>query len=323
VKNTAQTKMRIFAAFAVFLASLNACMGAKILEKAAELGANTLLQFISAAELNATLEGDGPFTVFAPTDAAFAALPADLVNDLENNRTLLTEVLLYHVVSGDVRSSALANEMLADSVGGPQIRFNIYGTGSDMKVLATGSQVTLADQVADNGVIHVIDKVMMAPAGNVVEIAIANSQFSTLVTAVTTAELADSLSGGNLTVFAPTNDAFAEVDNLDDILADKDLLTKILTYHVVPSTVYSQGLSDGQEVTTLEGSRATISIEGSTVKVDDATVISANIPALNGVIHGIDKVILPDDVDPSSAHTYIPSVITLVITSVLALCSYF
>jgi len=305
----------------VFVLAFNVCMGVNIVEKAEELGATTLLDFLVKANLNGTLSGTGPFTVFAPTNEAFAALPPSLVTDLENNITLLTSVLTYHVVAGSVMSSALQNELLAASLAGPQIRFNIYGTGDSAKVLATGAQVTLADQAADNGVIHVVNKVMMAPAGTIPAIATATSDLSTLVTALTTAELVDAVTGGNLTVFAPTNAAFAAVPGLDEILADKERLTGILQYHVVPATVYSAGLSNNQEVTTLQGSQVKITIDGGTVKVEDSTVTTADIPALNGVVHIIDKVLDPN-ADPNSAQTTVASLVTVIIAAT-TLLAYF
>lgn len=294
------------------MVGLQACMCANIVEKAIELGATSLVDFLVAAQLNGTIADGGPFTVFAPTNAAFDALPDDLKTELGNNLTLLQDVLKYHVVSGSVMSSALSNDMLVDTLDtGNMLRVNIYGS----KVLISGGEVTAVDQEASNGVIHVIDKVLMAPMGNVVEYAQANSDFSTLVTAVVAADLVASLSGGNLTVFAPTNDAFSKVDNLDEILADKELLTSILTYHVVPTTVYSAGLSNNMEVTTLNGAEVKITLTGSTVKVNDATVVLANVPVKNGVIHAIDAVILPET---SSGRTLTASLFALLLANILA-----
>ncbi|HMQ25993.1 MAG TPA: fasciclin domain-containing protein [Acidimicrobiales bacterium] len=131
---------------------------------------------------------------------------------------------------------------------------------------------------------------------NIVETAVAAGDFTTLVTAVEAADLAGTLSGeGPFTVFAPTDDAFAALPEgaLDDLLADPEALADVLTYHVVDGDVMSTDLSDGMEVEALNGDTLTITIDGDTVKVNDATVTTADIETSNGVIHVIDTVLLP------------------------------
>lgn len=136
-----------------------------------------------------------------------------------------------------------------------------------------------------------------AEAGTIVEVAQATPELSTLVTAVTAADLAGTLGEpGPYTVFAPTNDAFAEIQSTVDTLLEpenKDDLTEVLTYHVVPGTYKAADLEDGQELTTVQGEKLTVSIDGETVKVGDATVAQADVEAANGVVHVIDKVLVP------------------------------
>ena len=135
-------------------------------------------------------------------------------------------------------------------------------------------------------------------AGNIVDVAADTPDLSTLVEAVTAADLAETLQGeGPFTVFAPTNEAFDALPagELDRLLepANKDELANILTYHVVEGEVMSSDLTDGQKAKTLEGGTLTVTINGKTVKINDATVATADVPASNGVVHVIDQVLLP------------------------------
>jgi uncharacterized surface protein with fasciclin (FAS1) repeats len=138
-----------------------------------------------------------------------------------------------------------------------------------------------------------------ASTGTIVDVAAGNPDFATLVTAVKAAGLADTLAGpGPFTVFAPTNEAFAKVpkDVLDKLLANKEALTKVLTYHVLAGEVKAAAVMPG-EVTSVEGSTATIADAGAQLKINDATIVATDVMASNGVIHVIDSVILPPDVD--------------------------
>ena len=131
----------------------------------------------------------------------------------------------------------------------------------------------------------------------IAEVVQQNSSFSTLLGALQAADLVDALNGeGPLTVFAPTDDAFAAVDNevLQKLLADKDRLTKVLTYHVAQGKYTADDLEGTSRLTTLEGDDLVVHVEGDTVRVDEATVIQADIAADNGVVHAIDQVILPE-----------------------------
>lgn len=133
---------------------------------------------------------------------------------------------------------------------------------------------------------------------DIVDTAVANGSFTTLVAAVEAAGLVDTLKGeGPFTVFAPTDEAFAALPEgtVENLLKpeNKDQLTAILTYHVVPGAVMSTDLSDGMTVATVQGDDVTISINGDTVMVNDATVVIADVEASNGVIHAIDKVLMP------------------------------
>jgi len=260
---------------------------------------STLVDALVKAELVSVLEGEGPYTVFAPTNDAFNDLLSELgassLDDLTAEQ--LEPILLYHVVIGKVMSGNLANGYINTLNEGPNSTNTTLLVNIDNGVKLNGNtSVTTADIEATNGVVHVVDKVLLPPT--VVDIAINNSSFSTLVEAVVKAELDGTLSGsGPFTVFAPTNEAFNELFNdlgvtgISDLT--KDDLVPILQYHVVSGNVRSDDLSTGN-VTTLNGD---IQVDiGDNVTINtDATVTSVDIQGTNGVVHVIDKVLLPSE----------------------------
>ncbi|XP_052783216.1 transforming growth factor-beta-induced protein ig-h3-like [Mya arenaria] len=275
--------------------------GETIPELATKLGATELVRLVTEAGLAQTLSGQGPFTVFGPTNEAFAKLPKAVIEQLEKNKQLLAEVLKYHVVSGTVYSSQLTNEMTADSLVEisasryAKIRFNIYNDGK--LITAEGSPVTLPNQNASNGVIHVVDRVLYPfPFTDIPGLVTQQiERFSTLLTAVEVANLANTLAGGPFTLFAPTNAAFAKIptDVLNKLLANVTALADVLKYHLVSGTYWSASLSNDMMPKTVQGEPVTIKIEDSKVMVNDATVQEADVPVTNGVIHVIDTVLMP------------------------------
>jgi transforming growth factor-beta-induced protein len=263
-----------------------------------------LVEAVVAAELAGTLSGAGPFTVFAPTNAAFAKLLEELKVTKEAllaDKALLTQVLTYHVLAGQVLAADIKDNATPSTVQGQPIRLDTDG-GKVVITDARGrtSNVTATDIKATNGVIHVIDTVILPTTQNIVQIAQSLPQFSILVEAVVAAGLADAVSGGTLTVFAPTNDAFAALlaelkVTKEALLADKALLTKVLTYHVLPARVLKADVPVGKPITTLQG--GTFTIDKNFVITDashrTAKIVATDVIATNGVIHVIDKVILP------------------------------
>ncbi|MBX3734074.1 MAG: fasciclin domain-containing protein [Verrucomicrobiae bacterium] len=248
---------------------------------------STLVTAVQAAGLIETLSGPGPFTVFAPNNAAFEKLPPGTVEALVADPVRLRSILLYHVVPGRVRST--------DLVVGPVI--TAQGAAATI-TLEGGPRIDDADIIAtnveaSNGVIHVLDSVILPPP-TLVEIAAGNPDFSTLVTAVQAAGLVETLSGpGPFTVFAPNNAAFEKLPpgTVEALVADPVRLRSILLYHVVPGRVRSTDLVAGP-VITAQGAAATITQEGDP-RIDDADIIATNVEASNGVIHVLDSVILP------------------------------
>jgi uncharacterized surface protein with fasciclin (FAS1) repeats len=281
-----------------------------------EMAANTItdvvvkgsdFSILEAAVVRAGLDDDlkaGTLTVFAPTDAAFQAAGLTVATVNQTDAATLQSILQYHVVNGKQTAASLptgTNSAVTTLSGG-----TIYVTKNNAAVSINGATVTTPDVAASNGVIHVVDKVLMPPTGNLVQVAQADPKFSFLVAAVVRASegstnVAQVLSGnGPYTVFAPTNQAFIDAgfSNEDAIRqADPATLTKILTYHVVGARVFSTNLASGN-VTTLQGENVTVTL-GNSVTVKGAsnatasTVTMANVVATNGVIHVIDKVLLP------------------------------
>jgi transforming growth factor-beta-induced protein len=256
---------------------------------------STLVTAINAAELAATLSGPGPFTVFAPTDAAFAALPAGALDGLLADKPKLADVLKYHVVAGKLDAAAVSGLTEVTTLQGGKLTVSV----SNGEVRIGGAKVTTPNVQASNGIIHVIDAVLLPPAApskNIVELAVATPALSTLVTAVTAAELAATLSGpGPFTVFAPTNDAFAALPAgaLDGLLADKPQLIDVLKLHVVAGRLDAAAVSGVTELTTLQGAKIPVSVMNGEVRVGGAKVSTPNVEASNGIVHIIDAVILP------------------------------
>ncbi|MBI1268126.1 MAG: T9SS type A sorting domain-containing protein, partial [Cryomorphaceae bacterium] len=269
----------------------------------------TLEAAVIAAELADDLSGAGPFTVFAPTDNAFAALPAGVVDALLLDPTgELANILLYHVVGAAALSTDLSDGQMLATLLGPDVTVSIMGG----TVMINGATVIIADLTADNGVVHVIDAVLLPPPAQpatVVDIIVDSPVHTTLEAAVIAAELADDLSGaGPFTVFAPTDDAFAALPAgvVDALLLDPTgELANILLYHVVGAAALSTDLSDGQMLATLLGPDVTVSIMGGTVMINGATVIIADLTADNGVVHVIDAVLLPPPAQPATVYQII------------------
>jgi uncharacterized surface protein with fasciclin (FAS1) repeats len=273
---------------------------------------STLVAALNRAGLTETLKSGGPYTVFAPTNAAFqtllTSLGASSLNDIPV--PLLKEILLNHVVNGRVLSTDLTTgyiKTLATPVAAPTQKMSMYiNTASGVRINGISS-VSTPNILASNGVVHVVNAVITLPT--VVTFATSNPNFSTLVTALTTltpaTDFVTILSGtGAFTVFAPTNDAFTA---LNTELAPGGIaglseatLTSALRYHVVtPANVLSSTLTNNQVVPTLQGQSFTVLISGSTVTLRDSNnrisgIAAVDVQANNGVVHVLNRVMLPN-----------------------------
>lgn len=264
-----------------------------------------LVEAVVAADLATTLSGPGPFTVFAPTNDAFAALLAELgltKAQLLADKPLLTQVLTYHVISADVKKAQVPLGKAVSTVQGGI--FKVDAVGGDL-VITDGrnrtAKIVQTDVAASNGTIHVVDKVLLPADKNIVQTAQALPQFSILVEAVVAANLQGTLSGtGPFTVFAPTDDAFAALlaelqVTKDALLADTALLTKVLTYHVLSGRVLEADVPVGPAITTVES--GSFSVDAQLAITDErgrvSRITATDVLAGNGVIHVVDKVLLP------------------------------
>ena len=257
---------------------------------------NTLAAALQAADLVDALKGEGPFTVFAPTDEAFAKLPAGTVETLlkPENKAQLQAVLLYHVVPGKAVAKDVVGKPAWATLNGQQI--NIATKGESPMV--DNAKIVSTDVMASNGVIHVIDTVILPETKNIPQVAEAAGSFTTLLAAVKAAGLAETLMGeGPFTVFAPTDEAFAALGStVQDLLKpeNREALTGILTYHVVPGRVFAAQAKTLSEAPTVNGQTLPIKAKYGDLMVGNAKVVAADIDASNGVIHVIDGVLIPE-----------------------------
>ena len=267
---------------------------------------DSLVAAVIQAELLTTLQGEGPFTVFAPTDQAFTDAGIDLAAlDTPEGKQTLSDILLYHVVASEVPSSAVTDCLSADTVNTNPLSFTVDDSG----VMVNSATVVTPDVQTSNGVIHVIDKVLLPTAtpNDIPRTAQCTGSHATLVDAVIQAELLTTLQGeGPFTVFAPTDQAFVDAGiNLAALNTEegKAQLTDILLHHVyISEAVLSSQITDGATLSMANGDNITISVTDGSVMIGDATVTLADVATSNGVIHVVDKVIMPpsDVVDDSS-----------------------
>jgi transforming growth factor-beta-induced protein len=249
-----------------------------------------------AAALIDVLKSKGPFTVFAPTDEAFAKLPKGTVENLlkPENRDQLLNILTYHVVPGELDAGEVLGSKSLNMFNGQRASINAKeGTIGSAKIIKT-------DIDCSNGVIHVINEVILPKSDTILETAASAGTFNTLAAAVEAAGLIDALNGeGPLTVFAPTDEAFAKLPagTVENLLKPENLdtLRSILLYHVVEGRVYSDEAIKAKSAKTLQGAKIIISKSKSGVMINNATVSEADLDASNGVIHVIDTVIIPSD----------------------------
>ncbi|NNE33877.1 MAG: fasciclin domain-containing protein [Rhodothermales bacterium] len=257
---------------------------------------NTLAAALTAANLIDVLKGEGPFTVFAPTDAAFAALPKGTVETLlkPENKDQLIAILTYHVVAGKVNAKSVMKLTVVETLNGQRVDIAVKGG----EVMIDNATVRTADVAASNGIIHVIDQVILPTADAIPTVAANAGTFQTLLAAVKAAGLADVLSGpGPFTVLAPTDDAFAALPDgtVAELLKPENRakLQAILKYHVIAGRVFSDAVVKLKTAPTLAGADIKVSVTHGSVKVNDANVVATDIDAANGVIHVIDAVLLP------------------------------
>ena len=290
------------------IAAANSTISSTIVDLAiATPNLSTLVTALKAGDLVKTLQGAGPFTVFAPTDAAFAALPKGVLDNLLQpaNKASLDDVLTYHVLGDEVHANKFLDGEMLRTLEGKYVTTRVAGS----TIFINSAKVTTADVQASNGVIHIIDAVLLpssappspgpspAPSPgteNIVQLAQATPSLSTLVTALSKASLVKTLEGvGPFTVFAPNNAAFTNLPDgvLANLLKNKPQLIDLLTFHVVSGEIHATDILDGERIKTVEGKYIMATVNASGVYLNNAKVITANVNASNGVVHIIDAVL--------------------------------
>ena len=268
----------------------------------------TLVAALEATGLDIVLaDTDSTYTVFVPSDAAFEKLPEGTVAGLLADTETLSDILLYHVLAGYVTSdTAITVAQSNSSLITMENADNVALSYVDSTLFVNNASVVTTDVMADNGTIHVLDTVLMPPVEkgeptqSIVDVTVADDRFTTLVDALTAANLVDILANeeSTFTVFAPTNDAFDKVDSaaLDALLADTEALREVLLQHVITAEVNSVSAYslNGTNVGTASGNEVGISIDGNTgsLQFGGANVIITDIYTTNGIIHVIDTVVL-------------------------------
>ena len=263
---------------------------------------SSLVNLVVQADLVDPLSTTQGITVFAPTNDAFAIITdaaPEIVANLQTEQwsAHLKNLMLYHILPVQVLSSAVTDGLTATALNGEDISF----TANTGIFVNFDSEVVLADVDASNGVIHAIDNVLIPSwvSNSIVDRAIGSSVLTTLVDLLVKAGLVDSLAGaGPFTVFAPTNDAFVEFlgdDVANTASLDIELLSSILTYHVVPGIYAASDIANGVSLTTLQGEEISLSLMGNTAMVNGEIVVTADILANNGVVHVIDGVLVPNE----------------------------
>ena len=257
---------------------------------------NTLVAAVKAAGLVDALKGAGPYTVLAPTDEAFAKLPAGTVETLlkPENKQQLIDVLTFHVIPAKVLANQVRKLDGAKSLNGQRIDIGL----EDGALTIDGAKLMQTDIDCSNGVIHVIDQVILPASDNIPAVASKAGAFNTLLAAAKAGGLVPALSGdGPLTVFAPTDEAFAKLPEgtVASLLKpeNKQQLADVLKYHVVAGRVYSTDALAVKQAATLQGSKVSISANADGAMVNNAKLLTTDIDASNGVIHVIDSVLLP------------------------------
>lgn len=276
----------------IFLA-VHCVLGGNLIEVLQANGESKLIKYATACGLADTILG-GTFTIFAPTNAAFDAIGTE--QELLSDKTVLTTILLYHLTNGVIKSTDARNELAVESVAGLKVRFNIYP--HNKAVTVEGAKISKFDLNASNGIVHVIDKVLVPPTGGIVDLVSGNKDLGTLLSLVQKANITGIIRRDPLTVFAPTNAAFSRLpaNVLSRLNSDTALLKEVLEYHLVPHTAFSPGLYNREYIRTLDAQKDVIrlSVSGKVVSVNSyGRVIKADIPATNGVVHLIDHVLIP------------------------------
>ncbi|XP_064609862.1 protein sll1483-like [Liolophura sinensis] len=268
-----------------------------LVEELQKLNVSTLIQLATTAGLADTLTNGGPFTLLAPTDAAFGKLPEATLSSLQSDKAALTDVLKYHLIQGDIFSWDLLSGDRFTTLNGRRVKVTTSGTTT----MFNGAKVLVHDNVASNGVIYLIDTVLTVPEASIFQAISNRPELSTFVDALTRARLDTSLNATNIrypyTVFAPTNTAFSKLttEQLNHILESRYLLLELVDYHIHLGQLHKGSLTHNGRITTrYSGHYITVTItDGEPILNHVAHLSEADIEAENGLVHVIDHLLLP------------------------------
>ncbi len=258
---------------------------------------NTLVTALTATGLDTALDGSNGndrFTVFAPTDAAFNALPPGTVQALLNDLPTLSEILLYHVAPGGLLESNVLASTTIGTLNGQRVDVSLQNG----LAFIDQAQIQITNIVCTNGVIHVIDAVLLPSLDSIVATALGAPSANYLTHFLGfLPNLIQTLESGEFTVFAPTNAAFQQIpaQALRGLAAPNGLATleSILLVHVVPGRLFADDVIAAGQLTTVGGKVLDVTVQGGNVFVDGALVLIADVETSNGNIHFIDSVLMP------------------------------
>ncbi|XP_060080571.1 transforming growth factor-beta-induced protein ig-h3-like [Ylistrum balloti] len=253
----------------------------------------TFLQYLNTTGLFKTLFYTKDATIFLPSNGAFRKLQPDVTSD---NNTM-REILLYHILPKSVNISTLTNEqlLLSSTPAGQSVRFNNYSNVNKTLMTVSGAVILRSDENATNGVINLVDRVMYPPpTGSLYEYIANTKSYQTLLLLAAKAQILDTLKDGTYTLFAPNDDAFSKLPSgaIANLLSDIPKLKKVLENHIVLSTMYSAGLGVIGTGKTLSGGNFTANTKSVKFGSVNATMVSADRSATNGVLHEIDSVLM-------------------------------
>ncbi|XP_060073464.1 periostin-like [Ylistrum balloti] len=284
---------------------VNGQHGIALPELASKIGATKFAKLIDVASLGQPLTAPGPLTMFAPNNGAFSKLSPDLMKLLNTNMTELVNVLLYHVLNEELRiDNTTQNDMLIGTLAGPSIRINVYNVYIHQKLIHTvttvcGKAVVSADNVANNGVLHVLKGVLFPPPGNILTALRKCPELTILTKGLIDIGLTDILEGdGPLTIFAPTNEAFKKLpgDMLQKLMSNMTALEEVLTYHICDGTHFTQGFRTKKYsdlLLMLSTGWVAVNVTDTYATANNIKIAYPDINVSNGVVHGMDSVLFP------------------------------
>ncbi|GAB1604276.1 transforming growth factor-beta-induced protein ig-h3-like [Argonauta hians] len=273
-----------------------------LLELGQRYGLHTILVGLGQrAGLAKSLDSEGNWTIFAPTDEAFDEIGSSFVDQLKNDSVALENFLKYHVVKGRYMAADIAkNDMELTSLQGAKIRVNFYRANRALTV--EGCKLEIMDNVATNGILHVINEVMLAPTDNLYETILDNPRYSIMADMLRKTDLHKELENGPYTIFVPSDDAFLRLGNstVTSILNNVKLCEALMKYHIVHGVIWRAGMHTTYLQTLYDGDKLLIrETFWGTITVESASLVSRDIPATNGVIHEVTRMLKPAELSLS------------------------